>query len=296
MKRPLAILEDTAFTEGVSAQDNAAAIAAAREAGFEVASFSSDFEIFFTADEAFEQLPAQEEETPAVWVGFIPSRARYEQIYAALARKKIMLVNSPEQHGKSMELDHYYEPIADLTAETRLATDPSQAREIAAALGLPLFVKGSLQSAKARGWEACVARSEEGLAARISELLADERKARGKVMVRRLLALRHVRTSERGVPQAREYRVFVYQGKSLALGAYWPGEDELSELSASERAEVVALATLAANRVGTPFLAVDVAQKEEGQWVVIELGDGQFAGASHAPLGQLWAGLRASLG
>jgi hypothetical protein len=293
---PFAILEDTAFTEGVSARDNAAAIEAARVAGFSILSFSSDFEIFFTADEAFDHVPEQTEDTPGVWVGFIPSADRYERVHGALARRRIFLPNSPAQHLKSMEFDRYYDAISDLTAESRLVTDPSQAGEVASALGLPLFVKGSLQSAKARGWGACVARDPVELAARITELLADERKARGKVIVRQLLALRHTRTGERGVPQAREYRVFVLNNAALSLGPYWPGEDELSALSPDERAEVVRLATAAARRVGTPFLAVDVAQKEDGGWVVIEVGDGQFAGASQAPLDQLWTGLLTSLG
>jgi hypothetical protein len=51
------------------------------------------------------------------------------------------------------------------------------------------------------------------------------------------------------------------------------------------------LAIEAARRVGTPFIAVDVGQLENGDWIVIEISDGQFAGLSHVTVLELWSKL-----
>jgi hypothetical protein len=50
-----------------------------------------------------------------------------------------------------------------------------------------------------------------------------------------------------------------------------------------------ALAVQASRRVGTPFIVVDVGQLETGEWIVIEVGDGQFAGLSQVPVLELWS-------
>lgn len=51
-------------------------------------------------------------------------------------------------------------------------------------------------------------------------------------------------------------------------------------MTAGEEQTVLALATGAAERVGTPYIAVDVGQTEGGEWIVIETGDAQFSGVS----------------
>ena len=74
----------------------------------------------------------------------------------------------------------------------------------------------------------------------------------------------------------------------LSLGYYWPGDDPLSALSAAENNAVRQLALEAARRLAVPYLAVDIGQLHSGEWIVIEVGDAQFAGLSrNAPLA-LW--------
>jgi hypothetical protein len=47
----------------------------------------------------------------------------------------------------------------------------------------------------------------------------------------------------------------------------------------------------ASQRVGTPFMVIDVGQLETGEWIVIEVGDGQFAGLSQVSMLELWSKL-----
>jgi hypothetical protein len=63
-------------------------------------------------------------------------------------------------------------------------------------------------------------------------------------------------------------------------------------LDAEEEKQMLAVARSAAQRVGVPYVIVDVGQVESGEWIVIEVGDAQFAGASQTPLLPLWSATR----
>jgi ATP-grasp domain, R2K clade family 3 len=96
-------------------------------------------------------------------------------------------------------------------------------------------------------------------------------------------------------PRTREYRLFVYRDsllgrlrqRILASGYYW---DEF-ELTETDRSSLNELAIAAATRVNVPYIIVDVGQLETGEWIVIEVGDAQFAGMSHVSIPELWSQL-----
>ena len=87
----------------------------------------------------------------------------------------------------------------------------------------------------------------------------------------------------------------VYDGRILAHGYYWDGEDPLSSLTSDEEAAVAALVKRGAERLNAPYIAIDVGQVESGEWTIIEVGDGQFAGHSQIPLLELWNRLREAM-
>ena len=78
-------------------------------------------------------------------------------------------------------------------------------------------------------------------------------------------------------------------------GYYWDEHADPFPLSSADAAAIDALAQEAARRVGAPFIAVDVAQRADGVWIVIEVGDAQFSGLSHVPVLELWAALLSAL-
>ena len=154
-----------------------------------------------------------------------------------------------------------------------------------------MFVKGAVQSRKSRGWKACVAETEDELRLLCRHLLELDNRSRGRVVVRKLVRLRHSRVSAEGFPLGREYRVFLLRGEVLGWGYYWEGDDPLKALAPDEEQAVLSLAAEAARRVGTPYIAVDIGQTEDGEWIVIETGDAQFSGVSQVPLLGLWSRL-----
>ena len=271
-----------------SADDLRKATEAARLTGCRVYHLPPDFDQCGTAENALAGVPTQKQETPAIWIGYIPGPSRYAAIYAAALEKRIRLLNDPEQHLDAQEFDRAYPRLAGLTPRSVTITSEEGCAGAVHTLGLPLFVKGAVQSRKSRGWKACVAETPDELRLLCRHLLTLENRSRGRVVVRQLVKLRHSRISAEGFPLGREYRVFLYGRRVVGFGYYWEGDDPLKALSPVEESAVLELAAEAAARVGTPYVAVDVGQVEDGCWIVIETGDAQFSGVSQTPILQLW--------
>ncbi|HZS08649.1 MAG TPA: ATP-grasp domain-containing protein [Blastocatellia bacterium] len=276
------------LTPSASARDIAASTEAARLMGCKVYYIPQDFSVCETAENALAHIPVQAPESPGVWTGYIPSPERYEAIYTAALNKGIRLVNNPREHLTVQEFDQAYPKLTSLTPESFFITDIEQCADAVRAVGLPVFVKGVIQSRKARGWKACTAESVEELQALTKNLLELSDRTRGRVVVRKLVKLRHTRLSPQGFPMGREYRVFIYRQRVVGHGYYWEGDDPLKNLSDRELDEVLSLALDAAARLNVPYVAVDIGQTEDGKWIVIETGDPQFAGVSQISLFKLW--------
>ena len=273
-----------------SRDDIARSLEAARIAGARIYTIAPDFSQCETAENALWHLPAQTESTPAVWLGYIPDAARYRAIYDAALAKNIRLFNAPQQHIRAQEFDVAYPFLQDLTPRSLTLHSPADCANVAREIGFPMFLKGAVQSRKARGWRACVANNETELNQLAAHLWRLENRSRGRVIARELVALRHERTHA-DFPLGREYRAFILHEEILSLGYYWPGADPLAALSHAEDEAVRALALQAARRLQVPYLAVDIGQLENGEWIVIEVGDAQFAGLScNSPLA-LWSRL-----
>lgn len=265
---------------------------AAKIQGFKVYYIPQDFNICETAHNALYHVPKQTQPTLGIWIGYIPQPEHYAAVYQAALDKNIHLLNTPKQHLIAQEFDQAYPKLLGLTPRSFVLTDVAQCPEVVAMIGLPLFVKGTVQSRKAKGWKACVAYTLEELQALTQQLLSLEARSRGRVIVRQLIKLRYSRTSAQEFPLGREYRVFVYGQTVLGWGYYWEGDDPLKALTADEQQIVLQLALTTAARLEVPYLAVDIGQQEDGQWIVIEVGDAQFSGVSQIPVLQLWHAIR----
>jgi hypothetical protein len=275
-----------------SAQDNVAMSEAAKFMGCQVYYIPKDFSVCESAENALWHIPEQETETCGLMLGFIPSVERYEAIYNEALRKRIRLLNSPDEHLTAQEFDRAYSLLVGMTPESVTISSPDQCNKAAEQLGFPLFVRGAVRSLKASGWKACVAANIEELQALAGKFFESEYRSRGRVIVRKLVELKRSRYSDEGFPLGREYRLFLYRDKILGYGYYWEGEDPLSELNPAEEKEVLSLATEAARRLNVPFVAIDIGQLTNEEWIVIEVNDAQFAGVSQIPLLSLWDAIR----
>lgn len=262
-----------------SRDDIARGLEAARISGARVFTIPSDFSQCEDAEGALWHVSHQAAPTPAAWLGYIPDFARYQAIYDAALAKNIVLPNAPAQHQRAQEFDLFYPFIEHLTPRSLILHSPADCALAAREIGFPMFLKGAVQSRKARGWKACVAHDLAELEQLSAALWELENRSRGRVIARELVNLRHARTHG-DFPLGREFRVFVLRGEVLSCGYYWPGQDPFSTLNPAERSAVYALALEAAKRLDVPYLAIDIGQTQDEKWLVIEVGDAQFAGLS----------------
>lgn len=282
-----------------SAQDMIEMTRAAQLVGCRVFFIPKDFSTCENADNALWQVGAQAEPTPAVWLGFIPSPERYEAIFHAAAARNLRLLNTLEEHLRALEFDRALPLLGDLTPASvvlREGSTPQDWHEDTRSLGFPLFVRGTARSRKAAGWKACVADTGEELETLVAEMFTLAYRARGRVIVRQIVPLRHSRTSDQGFPLGREFRVFLLGQRVLGYGYYWEGFDPLRDLTPDEERAVFGLAQEAARRVNVPFVAVDIGQMENNEWTVIEVGDAQFAATGQMSRLALWNALREEVG
>jgi hypothetical protein len=288
----LVLHEESGHSNSPLVQDTELTANAAREAGLDVHTFASDFDLLGTADEALEHLPSFSAPMWGVWLGFIPSPERYRAVYDAAKAHGITLINDPADYQLTSEFDLFYPKLEGITPRSAMITDAAHCRTAVEELGFPVFVKGAVRSARTQGWRACVAENADELYELVVKLLGMEARSRGRVVVRELIRLRHARVTEHDFPLGREFRVLLYCGEVFGHGYYWPGDDPLMNLSIDEEHRVLSLAREAARRVGAPFMTVDVGQCEDGEWIVIETGDPQFAGWSQIPRAAAFTTLR----
>ncbi|HND22220.1 MAG TPA: ATP-grasp domain-containing protein [Acidobacteriota bacterium] len=263
-----------------SEQNNRDLTDAAQMAGCKVYFIPSDFSVCETAENALWHIPEQPTETAGVWIGFIPSAERYAAIYTEALKKGIRLINSIDEHLTAQEFDRAYPLLSGLTPESRTLTNLEETAPVGEALGFPLFVRGSARSSKSDGWNACVATSPDEFHQIVERYFASQYRSRGRVIARKLVQFKAVRSSDKGFPFGREFRTFICHGEIVACGYYWDGHDPLMHLSPAEATQVANLALEAAARLKVPFVAVDVGQLVNDEWIVIEVNDAQFAGTT----------------
>jgi hypothetical protein len=218
---------------------------------------------------------------PTVWLGYIPTPERYAQVFEAARERGLHLLNDPEAHLRALEFPRAWPHLRGLTPDSQVIESPAQVEEALDVLGLPVFIKGTVLSRKSYGWKACVAETREEARTLAEKLLRTARFSRERVVLRRFVPLRRTGEVMEGFPCSREYRLFLLRDEVVGEGYYWPFGDPFGPLTPAELEQVRGLAREAARRLAVPLLAVDVAQAEDGSWLVIEVGDPQFAGLSH---------------
>lgn len=285
----LVFADDVSGKHSISAREILATVEAVRMYGCRVFMIPPNFDDCETADNALAYVPYFDEPVLAVWTGFIPLYERYEAIYQAALKKNVHLVNTPQQFQTAMEFDKFYPLIEHLTPKSVVLEANNSIDTVINKFDFPVFVKGTVKSNKDKGWSAVVAQNEEELKQLIEAHLQNNYRSKGKVIVRELVSLKKLAQDPNGFPISREYRVFVYKGEVLDYGFYW---DEYEDESISTKELELAIKKIVSKvteQVKVPFFSLDIGQLSSGEWIVIELGDGQFSGLSQIPLLRFWS-------
>jgi hypothetical protein len=239
------------------------------------------FENFFACQHKW-QLPPD-----LVTIARIGAIDNYADTYARLESEGIRLIHSPEEHLKASDLSYWYPIISDLTARSRVfPTVPSQA-EIEREFDYPIFIKGARQTSQHKKHLSIIENSEQMTKA-LKAYQEDPILHWQQFVAREYLELRAVGgSSPYIIPVSFEFRTFWWKGQFVGAGRYWFEADKYQWI-ANEEKEALAIAKEAAQRLNLPFLVIDLAQRKDGRWIVIECNDAQESGYADVSPFALW--------
>jgi len=184
-------------------------------------------------------------------------------------------INSYEQHRYIADIENWYQDLKEYTPQTWFEWS-----------NLPegqFIVKGRTNSRKFQWSRQMFCASRELVPTIVASLLDDSLIRDQGVCVRSYVPLRQFDTGINGLPITNEWRVFCLGTKTVIGDYYWSNFPEHKPYSWEELPQealdlLEKVKAIVAKR--TNFYVIDIAETKEGNWIVIELNDGQMSGLS----------------
>jgi hypothetical protein len=199
----------------------------------------------------------------------------YDELEKDLEFQGSKLINSYNQHKYIADFEYYYD-IEELTPKTyfHLQDVPTNPKH-------GYVVKGKTNSRKFYWKDLMFADSKIKAITIACNLNRDPLIAQQGVIVRDFIPLRKLEEGVNGLPFSNEWRFFCYKDQILSYGYYWSTAEEIPSNDSIDP-KAIELVKEVCNRVSDKvnFFVVDVAEKEDNGWIVIEMNDGQMSGLS----------------
>lgn len=216
----------------------------------------------------------------AVYRGWMMKPEMYKEFYSLLEERGIVLINTPEEYDRYHMLPGWYHDFENETPESvwTESGDIGEAAEIAKDLdGGAYIVKDYVKSRKHEWYDACYIpniRNSENFNKVVGNFIErQEDDLVGGVVLRKYINLKKAGYHEQsGMPLSEEYRVLVFADRIISIDNYWKDAD--IRISGQEKEWISGLVS----RIRSNFVTIDLARKEHGALIVMELGDGQVSG------------------
>lgn len=219
----------------------------------------------------------------------------YKELEDDLASVGADLINTYAQHRYIADLRNWYADLEGLTPKTWF--NPADVP-----MGEPgsFVLKGATNSKKFLWRTHMFALSRGHIGRVLSNLLDDTLISTQQVYVRQYVPLKFLVMGLNDLAVCEEYRFFVLDGEILSGAFYWSSHtEEVQEVGWQPNPHDVPKEFLAEvlRRIKgkVPFVVIDVARTQEGNWIVIELNDGQMSGLSDNNPTVLYQGMRTVL-
>ena len=201
----------------------------------------------------------------------------YEEVYISLKINQSYLINSIEEHLYIANIMNWYEDLKQFTPKTytEWGNLPENGKWI---------VKGKTNSRKQHWNTHMFADGREKLLKVIRLLMEDVMLSEQGLVIREYTPLKKLDEGINGLPIVKEWRLFYLKENFIAGGFYWSNfYDELKDKhNLSIPNQLFKFANKVAKIVSkkTNFFVLDIAQKEDGEYILIEINDGQQSGLS----------------
>jgi hypothetical protein len=214
----------------------------------------------------------------------------YKELELDLKINNCQLINNFMQH-KWIANFEYYEVLKDLTFPTYFEQDLPYLSDSDG----PFVVKGKTNSRKWY-WKDLMYASTKRKAIEIGgQLLRDSLISDQGVIYRKYIPLKNIEIGINDLPFSNEWRFFFLGKEFVDYGFYWSiaekaHKQELSNEGVEFAHYVAEIASQYCN-----FFVLDIAEKDEGGWILVEINDGQMSGLSMIKVAEFYSNLRRKL-
>ena len=252
---------------------------AAQEAGFECLLISFEDLQEGNLLKALKRIMSASNEVIALYRGWMLKPSEYQDLYEGLLDKHIRLLNSPQQYKHWHYLPESYKHIQDHSPESYWTSDldMESIRETVKPFGSKsIILKDFVKSEKHHWLEACFIPDASDFE-KLQEVVSIFLELRGHslnegLVFREFIDLEALaKHSKSGMPLSREYRIFFLKNEAIQSYNYWEEGDYEDRLVNLDFAQELA------QSIESNFLSMDIAKSQAGQWIIMELGDGQVS-------------------
>lgn len=215
----------------------------------------------------------------------------YRELEEELKLKNSALINSYSQHRYIADITQWYIDLKKFTPKTYTEWGDLNVGS--------WIVKGKTSSRKHQWKTHMFAQGRDELLRVIRTLMDDSVISQDGLVVREYIPLKKICDGLNGLPIVKEWRLFFLGENYLAGGYYWSThfEEYVERFGVDVPNDVVDFAKSIAKIVSqkTNFFVLDIAEKEDGGYILVEINDGQMSGLSCVEPYELYKELASSL-
>ena len=234
----------------------------------------------------------------ALYGGWMLTAEEYTKLYDALLEQGVRLLNDPAAYKHCHHLPESYSVIeghtpASVWLKTSYDYSIDEIMELLRPFGsVPVILKDFVKSRKHEWEEACYIPSASDRAS-VERVVRRFIELQGQDLNEGLVFREFVefepltKHSKSGMPLTKEFRIFYLYDKPIYSVQYWEEGDYEGIDAPAERFDTVA------RHIQSRFFTMDIAKRLNGDWMIVELGDGQVAGLpEHADVVEFYRSIR----
>lgn len=198
----------------------------------------------------------------------------YRELVKDLAYSGCRLINSAWEHEWIANFE-YYDVLKEYTPETW------REHEMAHCTFNGSFIVKGMTNSRKHQWDTHMfANTKSGAMEIAHKLHNDMMLAEQELIFRKYVPLKQFEIGINGLPFSNEWRFFFYKDIMLTNNYYWTTLDDMKKPYITQEGIDFAnhIASIASKY--TTFFVLDIAEKERGGWILIEINDGQMSGLS----------------
>lgn len=289
---------DSVFDNKVIEPDYEQESKSAVKAGFDFSLISFEELTDGNLSGALKFVKIAESEELGIYRGWMLTPNHYEKLYDQLLRKNIRLINTPQEYQHCHYLPDSYDKIKSKTPKSNWTTqlDHNAIIELVSEFGSSSIILKDFVKSEKHNWEEACFIPDSSDSGKVKSVVDKFLELRGDALNKGLVFRQFeqleflTRHSKSGMPLTKEFRIFFADRRVLKVFNYWD-EGEYGETK-PELDDFVKIA----QDIDSKFFTMDVAKKKNGEWIIMELGDGQVAGLpDNADIDEFYINLKESL-